>query len=82
MTDHVVAARAPDAGEDFVARSGKFSPCRCGTVVNPDTVRAQVESAIMFGTTAALHGEITLRNGSVEQTNFRDYLILRLTEME
>ena len=52
----------------------------CGTVVNPDTVRAQAESAIMFGTTAALHGEITLKNGRVEQTNFGNYQILRFNE--
>jgi len=35
----------------------------CGTVINPDTVRAQIESAIMFGITAALYGEITVKNG-------------------
>jgi isoquinoline 1-oxidoreductase beta subunit len=35
----------------------------CGTVVNPDTVRAQAESGIMFAATAVLHGEITLKNG-------------------
>jgi isoquinoline 1-oxidoreductase beta subunit len=52
----------------------------CGTVVNPDTVRAQVESAIIFGTTAALHGEITLKNGRVEQDNFGNYQMLRITE--
>ena len=42
----------------------------CGTVVNPDTVRAQIQSAIIFGITAALYGEITLKDGRVEQTNF------------
>jgi isoquinoline 1-oxidoreductase subunit beta len=52
----------------------------CGMVINPDTVRAQAESAIVFGTTAALHGEITLKNGRVEQTNFGDYPILRINE--
>ena len=52
-----------------------------GTVVNPDTVRAQAESAIVFGATAALHGEITLRNGRVEQTNFGNYQILRITDV-
>jgi CO/xanthine dehydrogenase Mo-binding subunit len=44
------------------------------------TVRAQAEGVIMFGTTAALHGEITLKNGRVEQTNFADYQILRFNE--
>ncbi len=52
----------------------------CGTVVNPDTVQAQIQSAIMFGITAALHGKITLKNGRVEQTNFDTYQILRMNE--
>jgi isoquinoline 1-oxidoreductase beta subunit len=52
----------------------------CGTVVNPDTVRAQIQGAIMFGITAALYGEITLRDGRVEQTNFNTYQILRMNE--
>jgi isoquinoline 1-oxidoreductase subunit beta len=52
----------------------------CGTVVNPDTVQAQVESAVMFGITAALYGEITVKNGRVEQTNFDTYQILRMSE--
>jgi isoquinoline 1-oxidoreductase beta subunit len=52
----------------------------CGTVVNPDTVRAQIQSAIMFGITAALYGEITLKDGRVEQTNFDSYQILRMNE--
>jgi len=52
----------------------------CGTVVNPDTVRAQIQSAIIFGVTAALYGEITLKDGRVEQTNFDTYQILRMNE--
>lgn len=52
----------------------------CGTVVNPDTVKAQIESAVMFGITAALYGEITLKDGRVEQTNFDTYQILRMEE--
>jgi isoquinoline 1-oxidoreductase subunit beta len=52
----------------------------CGTVVNPDTVRAQVESGAMFGITAALYGEITLKDGRVEQGNFDSYQILRMNE--
>jgi isoquinoline 1-oxidoreductase subunit beta len=51
-----------------------------GTVVNPDTVEAQIQSGIMFGITAALYGEITLKNGRVEQTNFDSYQILRINE--
>ena len=52
----------------------------CGSVVNPDTVEAQIQSAIMFGITAALHGEITLKDGRVEQGNFDTYEILRMNE--
>jgi isoquinoline 1-oxidoreductase subunit beta len=52
----------------------------CGTVVNPDTVQAQIQSAVMFGVTAALYGMITLKNGRVEQTNFDTYQILRMDE--
>jgi isoquinoline 1-oxidoreductase subunit beta len=52
----------------------------CGTVVNPDTVQAQIQSAIMFGITATLYGEITLKDGRVEQTNFDTYQILSMNE--
>ncbi|MGO4716633.1 molybdopterin cofactor-binding domain-containing protein [Bradyrhizobium sp. 2TAF24] len=52
----------------------------CGAVVNPDTVRAQVQSGAIFGTTAALYGEITLKDGRVEQTNFDTYQMLRINE--
>jgi isoquinoline 1-oxidoreductase subunit beta len=52
----------------------------CGIVVNPDTVRAQIEGAVMFGITAALYGEITLKGGRVEQGNFDTYPILRMNE--
>jgi isoquinoline 1-oxidoreductase beta subunit len=52
----------------------------CGTVVNPDTVQAQIQGAIIFGITAALYGEITLKNGRVEQTNFDTYQMLRMNE--
>jgi isoquinoline 1-oxidoreductase beta subunit len=52
----------------------------CGAVINPDTVRAQIQSAIIFGVTAALYGEITLKDGRVEQTNFDTYQILRMNE--
>ena len=52
----------------------------CGSVVNPDTVQAQIQGAIIFGITAALYGEITLKNGRVEQTNFDSYQMLRMNE--
>ncbi|MEA2080862.1 MAG: xanthine dehydrogenase family protein molybdopterin-binding subunit [Pseudomonadota bacterium] len=52
-----------------------------GHVVNPDTVEAQVESAIVYGLTAALFGDITLREGRVVQGNFHDYPMLLLKDM-
>jgi isoquinoline 1-oxidoreductase beta subunit len=53
----------------------------CGQVVNPDTVNAQMEGGIVYGLTAALYGEITLKEGRVEQQNFYDYKMLRMNEM-
>ena len=53
----------------------------CGMVVNPDGVRQQIEGAIVFGLSAALHGAITLENGRVMQSNFDQYTPLRISEM-
>jgi isoquinoline 1-oxidoreductase beta subunit len=53
----------------------------CGKIVNPDTVKAQMESGIVFGLSAALYGALTLKNGRVEQGNFHDYPLLRISAM-
>jgi isoquinoline 1-oxidoreductase subunit beta len=52
-----------------------------GHVVNPLTVELQTESAVVYGLTAALYGEITIADGRVEQSNFNDYPMLRLADM-
>ncbi len=52
----------------------------CGRVVNPDTVEAQMESSIVYALSAALKGAITIAGGHVEQGNFNDYPILRMSE--
>jgi isoquinoline 1-oxidoreductase beta subunit len=52
----------------------------CGTVVNPDIVKAQIEGGVAFGIGGALWGEITLKNGRVEQSNFNNYRVLRMNE--
>jgi isoquinoline 1-oxidoreductase beta subunit len=52
----------------------------CGQMVNPESVRSQTEGAIIFGLSAALKNEITVKNGAVEQTNFDGYDPLRITE--
>ena len=50
----------------------------CGQVVNPDTVEAQMQSGIMYGLSAALYGEITFKDGEVEQYNFPQYEVVRM----
>ncbi len=52
-----------------------------GHVVNPLTVELQTESAIVYGLTAALYGEITIKDGRVQQSNFNDYQMLRIAQM-
>ena len=52
----------------------------CGTAVNPDIIKAQMEGGIGFGLGAALYGAITLKDGRVEQSNFNDYRVLRMNE--
>ena len=53
----------------------------CGLAVNPLTISAQVESAIAFGLSAALYGQVTLKDGVVEQSNFHNYPVLRINDM-
>lgn len=52
----------------------------CGMTVNPDSIRAQMEGAIVYGLTAALKGSITIDKGRVMQSNFDNYPLLRLDE--
>ncbi len=52
----------------------------CGQAVNPDGVRAQVMSAVIYGLSATLYGEITFKDGRPQQSNFHDYPVVRLTE--
>ena len=68
-------------GSDGSLRVGKVTcAIDCGPVVNPATVRAQMESGIIYGLSAALYGEITLADGAVEQANFTDYNVVRLAD--
>jgi len=53
----------------------------CGTPINPDIIKAQMEGGIGFGLGAVLYGAITLKDGHVEQSNFNDYRVLRMNEM-
>jgi len=53
----------------------------CGIAVTPDVIRAQMQSGIGYGLSAALYGKITLTDGHVDQTNFHQYQVLRINEM-
>ena len=53
----------------------------CGTMVNPDIVKAQVESSVAYGMSAVLLSKITFKDGKVEQSNFNDYPVLRMNQM-
>ncbi len=58
-----------------------FCVVDCGLAVNPDMIRKQIESGITYGLSAALSGEITLKDGAIEQGNFDTYPPVRQTEM-
>ena len=72
--------------EVTVSRAGEISvtrvvcACDCGLMVNPDIVTAQIEGGIIYGLSGALWGEVTLKNGRVEQSNFTDYRVVRMNE--
>ena len=53
----------------------------CGYVVNPDSVQAQMEGAVVWALSAALYGEITIKDGRVEQGNFDRYRMLLMPQM-
>ena len=66
--------------EGFVNPTHVWCAVDCGITVNPDIVEAQMQSGIIFGLSGALYGEITIKDGRVEQTNFGDYRVLRINE--
>lgn len=76
-----------EVAEVSVAQGGKLTVHRvtcavdCGRVVDPNGVRAQIESAVAYALSAVLTGEITIAGGKVEQSNFNDYPVLRMREM-
>ena len=83
---HVFGTYLAEVAEVSVAEDGEVRvdrvvcACDCGVIVNPDTVKAQLQSAIIFGLTAVLYGEITLKDGRVEQSNFDNYQMLRIDQ--
>jgi len=78
----IVAQVAEVSVEDHTIRVHRvWCAIDCGTAVNPDLIRQQMEGSVAFGLSAALHGRITLSNGRVQQSNFHDYPVLRLPQM-
>jgi len=65
-------------GEKKFSVDKYYNVIDCGQVVNPDTVEAQMQSGIMYGLSAALYGQITFKNGEVEQYNFPQYEVVRM----
>lgn len=74
VADVVVA----DGAEPKVTRV--VAAVDCGVAISPDQIAAQIEGGICYGLSAALYGEVTLKDGAVEQTNFDTYRVLRMTE--
>ena len=76
-----------EVAEVSVKADGSFKVDRvvcvvdCGIAINPSIVKAQMEGGIGFGLSAALHSAITFKEGRVEQSNFDDYPVLRMSEM-
>ncbi|HUL14103.1 MAG TPA: xanthine dehydrogenase family protein molybdopterin-binding subunit [Methylococcaceae bacterium] len=83
---HAFGSYLAQVAEVTVSKGGEVRVHRvvcavdCGMIVNPDTVKAQMEGGIIFGITAALFGEITIKDGRVEQNNFNDYRLLSINE--
>lgn len=74
-----VAEVSVDKGEVKVHRM--VSAIDCGLAVNPDSLKAQMESSISFGLGAAMQSEITFKDGMVQQSNFHDYQVMRMGSM-
>ena len=79
---HSVVAEVVEVSmENGTAKLEKaYCAIHCGRAINPDIVHQQLEGGMLFGLTAALKGEITLKDGAVEQGNFHDYPVLRMNE--
>ncbi len=75
----IVEAEVDENGE--VALRHVTSAVDTGIAVNPDIIVAQLQGGLIFGLTAALYGEITIKDGRVEQSNFNDYRMLRIDQV-
>ena len=84
---HSFGTHVAEVAEISVSRSNKVKVHKitcvvdCGQTVNPMTIRAQMQGAIVYGLGATLKSEITVRNGYINQSNYDDYEVLRMNEM-
>jgi isoquinoline 1-oxidoreductase beta subunit len=78
IVGEVVEASVSSAGKIRVHRV--VAAVDCGHVINPLTVAMQIESGVIYGLTAALSGEITIKAGAVQQSNFNDYQMVRMAD--
>jgi isoquinoline 1-oxidoreductase beta subunit len=79
---YIATVAEVEVGDNGVVRVKRLvTAVDTGIVVNPDTVVAQLQSGLIFGLTAALWGEITIKNGRVQQGNYNDYRVLRINEV-
>jgi isoquinoline 1-oxidoreductase beta subunit len=79
---YVAEVAEVSVGEDGAVKVHRVvAAVDCGQIVNPQIVRRQVESAIVYGLSAALHGRIDFKDGEIVQGNFDDYPVLRMRDM-
>jgi isoquinoline 1-oxidoreductase subunit beta len=79
---YIATVAEVEVGDNGIVRVKRLvTAVDTGIVVNPDTVVAQLQSGLIFGLTAALWGEITIKNGRVQQSNYNDYRVMRINEV-
>lgn len=76
---HVLEASVDDQGEIVISKI--TSAVDCGLAINPASIRAQIESSIVYGLTAAMYGELSIEKGAIQQANFHQYDMMRLRHM-
>ena len=77
-TGVAMIARVAVSGNNALSVKRIVAAVDCGQIVNPDIVRAQVESAVVYGLSAALFGRITIKNGRVVEESFPDYRVVQI----
>jgi isoquinoline 1-oxidoreductase subunit beta len=79
---YVAEVAEVSVGDDGVPKVHRVvAAVDCGMTVNPEIIRRQIEGAIVYGLSAALYGRITIKDGQVEQGNFHNYPVLRMSAM-